>query len=376
MNEDHKHWLALTMVKGIGAVRFKTLLEKFGDAQTAWNATESQLSDAGIGPKILEHFLPLRETLDLDRLPLELEKKNITALTMEDANYPRRLKEIDQSPPILYMKGTLLPEDDWAVAVVGTRRVTPYGQQVAAELGAFLAHQGITVVSGLALGVDSIAQQSALNAGGRTIAVLAHGLDQVYPPKNRSLAKEIIASGALVSDYGLSVPPDSTNFPPRNRIISALSAAVVVVEAGERSGARITADFAVDQGKEVFAIPGSIYSPQSKGTNRLIAQGAHPLLKFEHLIEALDMELMTMHKSARTTLPEDGAEAAVYSMLSSQPLHVDEIAAKVEMPIDQLSSTLALMELKGLVRQVGGMNFVSVREERAAYTTENDQQSE
>lgn len=256
---------------------------------------------------------------------------------------------------------------------MGTRGVTPYGRQVAEELGAFLAHQGITLVSGLARGVDSIAQKAALKAGGRSIAVLAHGLDRVYPPENRALAEDIMSNGALVSDYALGVPPESANFPPRNRIISGLAIAVVIVEAGQRSGALMAAEFAADQGREVFAVPGSIYSPQSKGSNRLISQGAHPLLNFEHLIEALDLELMTMHKSARMALPKDPTEAKVYRLLSSEPMHVDDIGAQVELPIDQVSSTLALMELKGLVRQVGGMNFVSVREERAVYHADADQ---
>jgi DNA processing protein len=375
MEDKRNFFLALNMVKGIGAVRFKTLLDHFGDAEKAWKADEIQLRAAGLGPKVVESFLQTRESMDFKRVAEELAKQNVKAVTWEDAGYPRKLKEIEQSPPLIYMKGEVLPEDDWAIAVVGTRTVSPYGQQVAAELGAFLAHQGITVVSGLARGVDSIAQQAALKAGGRTISVLAHGLDRVYPPENRALAEDIVSNGALISDYALGVPPESSNFPPRNRIISGLSTAVVVVEAGKRSGALITAEFAANQGREVFAVPGNIYAPQSKGTNRIISEGAHPLLNFEHLIEALDLELMTMHKTARRILPEDATEAKVYKLLSSEPMHVDEIGAQVEMPIDQLSSTLALLELKGLVRQVGGMNFIVVREESAVYKTGTDQQN-
>jgi len=375
MEDKRNFFLALNMVKGIGAVRFKTLLDHFGDAEKAWKADEIQLRAAGLGPKVVESFLQTRESMDFKRVAEELAKQNVKAVTWEDAGYPRKLKEIEQSPPLIYMKGEVLPEDDWAIAVVGTRTVSPYGQQVAAELGAFLAHQGITVVSGLARGVDSIAQQAALKAGGRTISVLAHGLDRVYPPENRALAEDIVSNGALISDYALGVPPESSNFPPRNRIISGLSTAVVVVEAGKRSGALITAEFAANQGREVFAVPGNIYAPQSKGTNRIISEGAHPLLNFEHLIEALDLELMTMHKTARRILPEDATEAKVYKLLSSEPMHVDDIGAQVEMPIDQLSSTLALLELKGLVRQVGGMNFIVVREESAVYKTGTDQQN-
>ncbi len=181
-----------------------------------------------------------------------------------------------------------------------------------------------------------------------------------------------MSNGALISDYGIGVPPESANFPPRNRIISGLASAVVVIEAGQRSGALITAEFAANQGREVFAIPGNIYSPQSKGTNRLISQGAHPLINFEDLIEALDLELMTMHRSARKTLPDDPTEAKLYSLLSTEPMHVDEIRAQMNLPIDQVSASLALMELKGLVRQDGGMNFISLREENAPYRTNAD----
>jgi DNA processing protein len=277
------------------------------------------------------------------------------------------LKELDQAPPVLFFRGSLIPEDEWAVAVVGTRNVTAYGQQVAEELGAFLAHNGITVVSGLARGVDAIAHKAALKAGGRTLAVVAHGLDSVYPAAHRKLGEEIVASGALISDYAIGTPPDAANFPPRNRIISGLSLAVVVVEASEKSGALITAGFAAEQGRETFAVPGSLYAAQSKGTNMLIQRGAHPLIRFEDLMEALDLEMMGEMKTARITLPGNALEAKLFGLLSREPLHVNEIGARAELPIQQVSSALALMELKGLVRQVGGMNYVAARERRAEY---------
>jgi DNA processing protein len=270
---------------------------------------------------------------------------------------------------VLYVRGQLLPEDEWAVAVVGTRQVTTYGRQIAEEFGAFLAHNGITLVSGLARGVDTIAHHAALRAGGRTIAVLAHGLEQVYPSSNRQLADEIIAGGALVSDYAIGTPPDAANFPPRNRIISGLSLAVVIVEAGEQSGALITAGFAAEQGREVFAVPGNIHAPQSKGTNLLIQRGAHPLIRYEDLLDMLNLEMMAEHRSATAALPADAAEAALFGLLGQEPLHVNEIGALARLPIDQVSSTLALMELKGLVRQVGGMTYVAARELRAEYLT-------
>ena len=371
MSDERIYWVALNKVKGIGAVRFRALLDAFGSAQNAWLADSQALREAGLNQIVIDHLLQVRQELNLTHITADLEERQINVLTWEDSAYPRRLRELDQSPPVLYVRGDLLPEDEWAVAVVGTRRVTAYGRQVAEELGAFLAQNGITLVSGLARGVDIISHQAALNAGGRSIAVMAHGLDQVYPAEHRHAAEEIAARGALVSDYALGTPPDSANFPPRNRIISGLSLAVVIIEAGEESGALITAGFAAEQGREVFALPGNIYAPQSKGCNLLIQRGAHPLLHFEELLEALNLEMMDEHKVARVALPADATEAKLFGLLGVEPLHVNEIGALAELPIEQVSSTLALMELKGLVRQVGGMNYVAARELHGEYSTDS-----
>jgi DNA processing protein len=255
----------------------------------------------------------------------------------------------------------------FAVALVGTRRVTQYGRQITEEIASFLAANGITVISGLARGVDAVAHQAALRAGGRTLAVLGSGVDRIYPPEHRALAEEMIQRGALVSDYAPGTPPDASNFPPRNRIISGLSLAIVVVEAGETSGALITAEFAAEQGREVFAVPGSILAPQSKGTNKLIRQGAHPLLSAADLMQALDLTRMGEHKAARKAIPADKTEARLLNLLGNEPVHVDEIRAQAELPIEKVSALLALMELKGMVRQVGGMNYVAVREVQSDY---------
>jgi DNA processing protein len=369
MPDERNYWLALNMVKGIGAVRYRTLLEAMGSAKAAWEATPNQFRELKLGDAVVKNFADIKQKLDPQTIPAYLEKYGVKAYTWEDEDYPRRLRELDQAPPVIYYLGELLPTDEWSVAVVGTRRVTQYGQQVADELGAFLGRNGITLVSGLAKGVDAIAHQAAIKAGGRSIAVVAHGLDQIYPPENRVLGEEIIANGAVISDYGIGTPPDAANFPPRNRIISGLSLAVVVVEAGVESGALITAGFAAEQGREVFAIPGGIYAPQSKGTNMLIQKGAHPLVNFEELLDALNLEMMGEHKNARLVLPGNATEAKLFELLSQEPVHVNDLGALAEIPIEQVSSTLALMELKGLVRQVGGMNYVAAREARAEYTT-------
>jgi DNA processing protein len=216
--------------------------------------------------------------------------------------------------------------------------------------------------------VDAIAHQTALKAGGRTIGVLGSGVDKIYPPEHRPLAHQMMNHGAIVSDYAPGTPPEASNFPPRNRIVSGLSMAVVVVEAGETSGALITAEFAAEQGRDVFAVPGSILAPQSKGTNKLIQQGALPLLSINDLMQSLNLTSMSEHKVARRIIPSDETEARPMNVLSAQPLHVDEIRNQTELPIEKVSATLALMELKGMVRQVGGMNYVAVREQESDYS--------
>jgi DNA processing protein len=365
--DERIFWVGLNLVKGIGSARFEALMAHFGSPQAAWEAPAQQLSSIGLPAPVLDALLEVRRTVDLEQIWDQIQARGITLITLKDEHYPARLKQIDQPPPVLYALGELNSQDDWAVAVVGTRRVTHYGRQVAEEVAAFLAQNGVTVVSGLARGVDSIAHQAALDAGGRTIAVLGSGVDQIYPAENRRLAVEVTQRGAVLSDYALGTPPEAGNFPPRNRIIAGLSIAVVVVEAGERSGASITANFALEQGREVFAVPGSIYSPQSKGTNRLIRNGAHPLLAPEDLLEALNLSMVTEHQKARVVLPANAVEAAIFEVLGHEPVHVDQIGQQAKLPIEQVSATLTLMELKGMVRQVGGMRYIAVREAQAAY---------
>jgi DNA processing protein len=367
---DKRFWVAFNLIKGIGAVRLQALRDHFGDLENAWQAPIDALQTAGLGARLAERVTQVRSTLDLDAFMQRILDKGITILTWEDELYPPRLKEIDQPPPVLYLRGSLSKEDAWAVAVVGTRRVSAYGRQVAEEIASYLASNGVTVVSGLARGVDSFAHQAALKASGRTLAVLGCGVDQVYPPEHRQLAEKIITSGAMISDYAPGTPPDASNFPPRNRIISGLSMATAIVEAGDTSGALITAQFAVDQGRDVFAVPGNIYAPQSKGTNRLIAQGARPLLSGRDLLEILNLTRVTEQRQVRTSLPTDEIEKKLLAVLSQEPLHVDEIRNQTGLPIERVTATLTMLELKGLVRQAGGMNFSSVHEEQAEYLVE------
>ncbi len=367
MNEK-RYWVAFNLVRGIGAVRLQGLIQHFGDAASAWRGEPEDLRAAGLGGKVLDRLLEVRSSLDVNTLWDRIAAQGIEVITWPDERYPRRLKEIEQPPPVIYMRGSLQSEDDFAVAIVGTRRVTPYGRQVTEELAAYLAGNGITVVSGLARGVDAVAHSAALRAGGRTIGVLGSGVDRIYPPENRALAEQVIASGAILSDYPVGTAPDASNFPPRNRIISGLSLAVVVIEAGETSGALITAGFAAEQGREVFAVPGSILAPQSKGTNKLIQSGALPLLSAQDLLQALNLTRAGAQRSARQILPADEVEKQLLQALGSEPLHVDELRSQTGLPVEKVSAALVMMELKGMVRQVGAMNYVAVREVQSGYS--------
>jgi DNA processing protein len=370
--EDYRlYWIGLNLVKGIGSVRFKLLLDHFGDAKRVWNAHADELRSVDVLPSVIDNLIEVRSTVSLEKVWDKIQNLEVTVLTWEDNNYPTLLRELSQSPPVLYIRGKILPQDDWAVAVVGTRRITHYGRQVTERIATKLAHAGVTLVSGLARGVDGVAHKIALESGGRTLAVLGCGVDIVYPPEHRSLSEKIIQQGAVISDYPLGTPPESSNFPPRNRIISGLSRATVIVEAGKRSGALITAGFAADQGREVFAVPGSVLAPQSRGTNRLIQDGARMLTDSQEILESLDMTRIVEQKDARIILPANETETHLFNLLSHEPLHVDEIRNETNYNIELVTSTLALMELKGMVRQVGGMRYAAIKDGKVDYIVES-----
>ena len=364
---DLRYWVGFNIVRGIGPTRLRALLDYFGDIERAWHAPVEELHSTGLDRRSLENLLAARAALDLDRMLERIAAAGAQVLTWESSGYPRLLREISDPPPVLYVKGTLMEEDAWAIAIVGTRRASAYGREVTRQLSAALARSGITIVSGLARGIDAEAHWAALKAGGRTIAVLGCGMDQVYPPEHRQLADEIAAHGALVSDYPLGTQPEGVNFPPRNRIISGLSLGVLVAEAGVRSGALITADYAAEQGRDVFAVPGSILVRPSAGTNALIRDGAKVVLGPEDILEELNLTMVAEQTEARQVLPSDATEAALLARLSAEPTHVDELQQQVGLPIAQVTSTLALMELKGMVRQAGGMKYVVAREPGVEY---------
>jgi DNA processing protein len=365
--DDLKYWVALNRIAGLGRARYSLLESHFSSMEEAWNAGASELRAAGLDAKLASRMVSERADVSPEAEMERLAKHNITPLTWHDPAYPARLKEIYDLPPVLYVRGELTGADEWCVAVVGTRRPTPYGRQVAEELSFGLAQNGICVVSGLARGIDSIAHRAALDARGRTVAVLACGLDIVYPPEHAKLALEIAERGALVSDYPTGTQPRGEFFPRRNRVMSGLSLGVLVVEGDFKSGALITAGLATEQNREVFAVPGSVFSSQSRGTNALIKDGAKLVQGVEDVLEELNLTMVPQQLEMKETMPATDTEAALLRHITREPVHVDEVCRQSGLPIATVSSVLAMLELKGIVRQMGPMSYVRAREAQASY---------
>lgn len=359
---ERQYWVAFSCVPGIGPVRVRRLLETFGNLSAAWYAPLKQLHSSGLDRRTLDNLAEVRRKLDPSAEMARLDKLGIAVLTWQDEDYPPLLAElraIDHAPPVLYMRGSLAEADVWSLTIVGTRSISAYGRQVTHRLASDLAANGVTIVSGLARGVDAEAHTAALDAGGRTIAVLGCGLDTVYPPEHRQLAARIVQQGALLSPFPLQTAPEGKNFAPRNRILSGLARGVLVTEAGEKSGALVTAGYALEQNRDVFAVPGNITARGSSGTNQLIRDGATPVLDAEDILNALHMERITQYVEAQASLPSvNGIEKAVLEQLSQNPMHIDELVRQSGMPVAQVSSTLTMLELKGMVRQVAPMTYV------------------
>lgn len=367
---DIRYYLGFNLIPQIGPIKVRRLLDHFGDLATAWTAGAHELSEAGLDKRALENFLNARHALDLDS---ELEKivhSGIRAMCWDDSDYPRRLREIPNPPTILYVKGAIRPEDEWCIAIVGTRRASSYGKEVTRQIVTDLVRNKMTIASGLARGVDAEAHRTALDAKGRTIAVQGCGLDTIYPPEHKKLAEEIIANGALVSEYPLGTKPEAGNFPPRNRIISGLSLGALLVEGDENTGARITLEYALEQDRETFAIPGSVFRKESGAAHKYIQRGEAKLVtSARDILEELNLGMVEQQQLVQAAMPDNETESALLKHLSTDPLHIDELGRESGLPIATVSSTLALMELKGLVRQVGAMNYVVARENVAEYKT-------
>jgi DNA processing protein len=367
--DARKYWLGFNVVKGIGPIRLRELRQYFGGLEQAWNASEADLAQAGLDRRTLANFLLVRQSVNLDEMLRQIEVIGATMLTLDDPDYPALLREIPDPPPVLYIKGRFAESDRWSVALVGTRAATTYGRDVTYELVNSLVQAGITIVSGLARGIDAVAHRTALDAGGRTIGVLGSGIDMIYPPEHRRLAEEIADSGVVVSEFPPGTPPDGKNFPIRNRIISGLSLGVVVVEAPVDSGALLTADRAAEQGRDVFAVPGNVTSKKSQGANYLIQNGAKLVLRAEDILDELNLSHPTVETRTqlREIAPSGPVETALAQYLTAEPLHIDDLCQLTGLPIVQVSSALALMELKGSVRRLEGMHYTVARGTGGSY---------
>ena len=359
-----KYLVALSRFPKFGPIRLKKIKKFFPDYKTAFNAKTIDLQKAGIEKKTAEEFISFKNSVNPSLLIEELKKENIKVLTLEDPEYPKLLSEIYDPPPLLYYKGEFNKNDEFTIGVVGTRKYSPYGQRVVESIVKDLAVNKITIVSGLALGIDALAHNATLNAGGRTIAVLGTGIDKqsIYPSSNRYLAEKIISNGGVVlSEFPLGTPPLKYHFPQRNRIISGLSAGVLIIEAGGKSGALITARHALEQNREIFAIPGNIYSNVSIGPNNLIKEGAKAVASAGEILEALDLTLITSYINNKKIIPETPEEKLLLEHLTSDPLYIDELIRLTNLNTSAINSTLTLMEMKGMVRNLGNMQYVLAR---------------
>jgi DNA processing protein len=359
-DDSRLYWFALQTVPNIGALRFAVLVKRFGSPRAALEASTAELKRIpDFGEKVIESLKTQVDWETAERQLATLDKSGAKMVTILDANYPELLKRIYAPPPFLIVKGDLTTADQDAVAIVGSRVCSAYGRQIAEQLARGLVDAGMTIVSGLARGIDSCAHRSALKAGGRTIAVLGCGLDIIYPPESEELYNEISASGAVVTEYPFGSRPDKFNFPARNRIISGLSRGVVVVEAGKMSGALLTVQHAIDQNREAFAVPGNINSPASAGTNELLKQGAIPVTSPADILLALGHhpdQKAEVKARPEPQLPD--YELAVYNSLNNQPQQIDSLSRRLSKPVAEVLSSLFSLEMAGLVRQLPGKLFL------------------
>jgi DNA processing protein len=363
--ESLKYWLALNMVVGVGRTLFHRLVQGFGSPCEVFSASRSDLLRIqGIGDKVVGEIKRFDVDSAAERELRLADNEGLRILTLESSEYSPLLKSIYDPPPILYIKGKPLNTIALPLAVVGTRTPSEYGKLIAERLCLKLVSAGFSIISGMARGIDTLAHKAALSAGADTIAVFGCGLGHTYPPENINLRKQIVEQGAILSEFPVFMRPDRNNFPARNRILSGLSLGTVVVEAAEKSGALITADFALEQGREVFAIPGNITSPKSKGTNNLIKSGAKLVDSPESILEELlpafgeSLKARIENEEPKVTLDND-VEKKIFSLLSLEGRHIDNLIENSNLSPAQVSATLLQLELRGVVRQLSGKMYIS-----------------
>jgi DNA processing protein len=376
--DKKKYWIALSMVPGVGAISFRKLLNAFESPEQVFAASESSLKAVpGLAEKTIRNILRFGFPDSVKKELDAIERERVHLLTLDDSNYPEQLRNIFDPPPVLYVKGRLPRPHEVMIAVVGSRKSSTYGRNVAESLCRELSLKGVTLVSGMARGIDSAAHRGTLKADGETIAVLGCGVNIIYPPENSRLYHEILERGAIISELSISAKPDRGNFPARNRIISGMSMGTVVVEAGLRSGALITADMALEQGRDVFAVPGNINSACSQGTNRLLKQGAELVEHADDVLNALPVEIcQECHQKLQEELDFSSAptnraspaqdteiaslhdhEKLVFQQLGQEPLHIDDIGVRTHLPSATVSASLIVLEMKNLIRQSAGKMF-------------------
>ncbi len=358
--------IALNMLPTVGPVRLRKLLQLFETPERVLTAKRMQLREVeGIGNEVAEQISSWEEIVDLPAELRRIKEFGASVLTQESALYPRSLREIHAPPIVLYVWGEIQERDQHAIAVIGSRKTTHYGGECAKKLAYQIAYAGLTVISGLARGIDTAAHQGALAAKGRTLAVIGSGLLKLYPPENGALAEKISnGSGAILSEFSMEIEPDRQTFPMRNRIISGWSHGILVVEAGLNSGALITASQAIEQGRSVYAVPGHINAPTAMGSNRLIQQGAKLVMSAGDILDDLELLLPgtkpTPEAAARPLPPLTEEERRVYDAINAAETPIDQIAAKSDLPSGTVSSTLLRLELKRLVKQLPGKYFVKL----------------
>lgn len=355
--------IALSHFERFGPQRLKRLFDFFGSWQNAWQANAADLLQSGIKDTVVSLFLDFRAKTAPDSLIENLERENIKFAFLEDSWYPPLLREIYAPPPVLYYQGELSEKTFIrSIAVVGTRKATSYGKFVCDEIIGELARQGVIIVSGLALGIDALAHEAALTAGGLTAAVLGSGLQYIYPRTNLRLAERMIKTGGIVmSEYPPDMKPFKTNFPRRNRLIAGLSAATLVIEAGIDSGALITARYALEENRDVLAVPGSLYSPNSAGPHRLIRQGAQLVTSAGEILELLGLSQRQQQLFAKQHLTASPEEEMILRCISREPKHINELSRDAKLDINVINSRLTIMEMKGLIKHLGNLMYVRTK---------------
>lgn len=358
-----KYFNALNTITGLGAKKMKLLVSFFENSELIWQASAQQLLESGIGEALTQKIVTERPQIDIEEKWEELQRENIMIFSIEDPQYPALLKQIPDSPYLIYMKGDLQCLDLPLIAIVGSRKLTDYGKMAARGFARDLAKSGICVVSGLAFGVDAAAHLGALEAQGRTIAVLGNSLDaaSIAPRSNFQLSENIIRSGGLlISEFPVKTSAGVGTFPARNRIMAGMSLGTLVIEAAEKSGSLITANLALDYNREVFAVPGSIFSPQSTGTHLLIKAGAKLTTAAMDILTELRLGSVQEMARGATALNLTKEEKQVYQTLSHESLHIDRIAKLTKLETSTISSILAIIEIKGAIRNIGGQNYIKI----------------